>query len=240
MSTLVATFPSGVPPEGRNVSEKGPAKLDSSFRPVVLAFYCLRRILTIGKLVQGHVVQLFDTAESRVERVSAFVRDGLATGGAVLLVITSQHWQGVSAKCREQGVDLDTAIRSRSLIVRDAGEALARFMQHGQPDWSVFDRTVGAQVHALCAGAARVLIYGEMVDLLAREGDFSAAERLEAFWNRLGQREELTVLCGYCAEHFGNPRDGESLRRICQQHSHIQRGPGDVLGNFLLKACAAG
>ena len=190
--------------------------------------------------MQGHVVQLFDTSASVAERVVAFVRDGLLEGDVVLLVITPQHWQDISARCRETGIDVEASIGAGWLTVRDASEALARLTHRGQPDWSLFERTVGAQVRHLCANGTRLRVYGEMVDLLAREGEFAAAERLEGFWNRLAAREVFTLLCGYSAEHFGNPRDGESLHRICQMHSHAQTDPGDVLGTFLLRTHAAG
>ena len=190
--------------------------------------------------MKRHVVQLFDTSESLAEGVFTFVRDGLLDGDAVLLAITPQHWQAVSAKCRENGVDVDAAMAAGWLTVRDAAEALARLTHRGEPDWALFEHTVARLVHQLGANGTRLRVYGEMVDLLAHANDFAAAERLESFWNRLAERERFTLFCGYLSEHFGNPRDTEALRHICQLHAHVQTDSRDVLGTFLLKTRLAG
>jgi hypothetical protein len=188
---------------------------------------------------QAHHVQLFDSPSSRAEAVFTFVRDGLIAGDAILLVVTVAHWDAILRRSRDEGLDLDAARATGRLTVRDAFETLDQFTTAGLPVWSAFDRTVGALVRRLASNGSRLRIYGEMVDVLARQGEFDAAHRLEEFWNRLQEQSSWMLFCGYSAEHFGNPRDGDALRRICELHSHVHSDPRDVLGNFLLKTHAA-
>lgn len=59
----------------------------------------------------------------------------------------------------------------------------------------------------------RPRIYGEIVTLLAAEGDFVSILQLEHLWNTVAGEVPFTLVCGYFAEHFGAPRSSEALRR---------------------------
>ena len=167
------------------------------------------------------------------------MRDGLLAGDGVLMVMTLPHWEAITRRCRDNGVDVATARASGWLTVRDAHEALAEFMERDQPNWPLFNASIGTLVRGLSVTGARLRIYGEMVDILARANEFMAAEQLEEFWNRLREEAAFTLFCGYSAEHFGNPRDRATLRHICELHTHVESDPRDVLGSFLLKTQAA-
>ena len=81
-----------------------------------------------------HTVGFFDDVGSLSEGVFTLVRDGLLAGDPVLLVVTQPHWLAVSAKCRSNGVDVDSAIAAGWLTVRDAADALDAVMRRDQPD----------------------------------------------------------------------------------------------------------
>jgi hypothetical protein len=74
-----------------------------------------------------------------------------------------------------------------------------------------------------------------MVDLLAEEANLEAARHLEGLWNDLGRRYPFTLLCGYAAAHFTDPRTAASLRAICESHTHVASAAGDLLGNWILR-----
>jgi hypothetical protein len=186
-----------------------------------------------------HVAQLFDTPESRVDAVFGFLRDGLSRGDAVLLIIPPSFWTTLKSRCRAAGVDTNRAIAVGSLAIRNAERAVPRVMRHDMPDWSLFESAFGQLVGGLRENGTRLRVYGDGVDMLARAGEFDAAERLERFWNELAERESLTLFCGYTSEHFGNPKDREALRRLCQLHHRVDVDPRDILGKFLLRTDSA-
>jgi hypothetical protein len=188
---------------------------------------------------RAHVVQLFDTIESRGDALFAFVRDGLLAGDAVVVVATAVHREWLGRLCRERGVDVDTAIAEGRFTMLDAHESLARLMSIELPDWVLFNTYVGGLVRRLRKKGARLRLYGEMVDVLARGGEHHAARVLEEFWNRLQECESFTLLCGYSSEHFGHPRDRETLRHICRLHTSVRSDPRDILGDFLLRPPSA-
>lgn len=189
--------------------------------------------------MDSHAVQLFDTSHSLALAVSAFVRDALTYDEAALLVVTPPHWEAICRCCQDDGVNLDIPLASGRLVVRDADRVLGEVMYRELPEWHRFDAAVGTLIRNLRAEFGAVRVYGEAVDLLVRRNQFEAAETLEGLWNRLGGLLPFRLFCGYAAEHFGNPRNGGSLRRICDLHTHVHAGPDDVLGSFLLKTHAA-
>ena len=181
-----------------------------------------------------HMVQLFDSDDSLADAVSAFLYEGYRRRETLLAVIDQQRWYSVEMRLAARGVATDQALHSRQLAVRDASDTLKLFMRHGRPDRKLFEESVGQLIRNLSARGAPLRIYGEMVNVLAAQGDYRSAHELEEIWNDLGRRSSFRLFCGYAAAHFGDPRNAEALRRICGSHSHVLSDPQDVLGAFLL------
>ena len=111
----------------------------------------------------------------------------------------------------------------------DAKDTLRRIMRRGYVNAVQFDDVVGRLVRTLNARAQGVRVYGAMVDLLAEDRDFPRAADLENLWNQLGREVPFTLLCGYHAAHFGDPRNADALRLLCQWHSEINENSYDDL-----------
>jgi hypothetical protein len=198
-----------------------------------------RETLIRGRVNCEHVVQLFDSADTRADAVATFLNEGYQAGDTLLVAITKDHWERVSNRLKAAGMPLRTAIEGGQLTVRDAAALLDEFMRSGTPDPQLFARSLGDLVQQLSASGKRLRIYGEIVDLLTAEGDFRSAQILEDFWNSLSEQHSFTLFCGYGAVNFGDPRSGSSLRSICRSHSLIRSNPRDLLGSFLVHAAAA-
>jgi DcmR-like sensory protein len=182
-----------------------------------------------------HALQLFDGRDSLADSVSGFLRDGLGAGDRLLVVMAPANWDAAVSRLRQQGLDASLAVAAGRLTVLDAAATMAAFMRNGSPDRELFEGSVGTLVRAL-SGQGRLRIYGEMVDLLASEGDFRGALQLEAFWNDLQRRESFILLCGYSAVNFGDPKFTDALRMTCHAHSNVRANPRDVLATLLLEA----
>lgn len=155
-------------------------------------------------------------------------------GDPVLAVCTPAHWTAIEERL-SAGAPL-ALHSSRQATVLDAHALLDRVVVNGAPRRERFHDEVGAIVRGLAVPGRRLRVYGEMVNLLAAEGDFASVLQLEHFWNTLAGEVPLTLLCGYFAEHFGAPRSSDALRRICEAHSEVRVQPADLLGSFLLQA----
>jgi hypothetical protein len=184
-----------------------------------------------------HSVQLFDDAESLSDCVASFVSQGLSKGDHVLVAMKPELWNLTAAKLRRDDLLLPEALTSGRLTALDSRRTLQRFIVKGVLDARLFDQTVGTLVRMLTSRHARVRIYGDMVDLLATEGELAAAQRLEELWNRLGQECSFELFCGYLAPNFSDPRAARALREICDLHGQVHSTPDDILSTHLLTLC---
>jgi hypothetical protein len=183
---------------------------------------------------QAHLVELFDSDESLAEGVAEFLGDGLVRNDQMLVVGTEERWYAILMRLAALGRPADDALRSGRLVVRAAKVTLDKFMDGGRISPTLFHATVGTLVEGMAACGRPLRIYGEMVDVLASQGDYANALELERLWNQLATRHRFTLLCGYAAGHFGNPRNAEDLCRICAAHDGVRSKPEDVLGAFLV------
>ena len=188
-----------------------------------------------GAVSSEHIVQFFDTDESRARNVASFLADGHAAGEPMIVVARPKSWAGIHEQLEALGVPVAEVLASGRLVVKDASDTLRSLSRGTSPDRALFDRVVGRAVEAL-AGGGRVRAYGEMVDMLAQRGELSDAIKLEGFWNDLGERAAIFLMCGYSAAHFVSGSTHRALLDVCKAHTCVHRDEQDPLGAWLLNA----
>jgi hypothetical protein len=189
-----------------------------------------------GPAASEHIVQFFDSDESRAECMAAFLAEGYRAGEPAIVVAKPVNWAGASELLKAQGIPVHQAIAEGTIVVHDANDTLRRISRNGSPDREAFDAIVGKAVCRLAHRGPRVRAYGEMVDMLAQRSELPDAIRLEAFWNQLGERTPFFLLCGYSAAHFVAAGTHRALRDICAAHSSVHRHAQDPLANWLLNS----
>lgn len=187
--------------------------------------------------ISEHIVQLFDSDESRAHVVAGFLADGLTGGARILIVVKARHWPAVTAQLTGRGIDVAAGVASGAIRVLDALHALDTFMNGDRPDRERFRVSIGSLVADLSNGdGAPPHIYGEMVEVLAEMANFAGAAQVEAFWNELAREYPFILLCGYSSDHFGPECNTRALHTICRAHTRIQSLPNDPLGAWLTSA----
>ena len=169
-----------------------------------------------------HAVQFYGHEASLFTNVAGFLSEGLAEGQPAILIATPAHTRRVLEHLKERLIDVEAVQRTGGLVVQDARQTLALFMRDGWPDPNAFESTVGALVAQVFDGSpGRTLAraYGEMVNVLWKDGREEAAIQLEILWNRLATRYPFAVLCSYSMEHFA--RKSDLFEEVCRQHTHI-------------------
>lgn len=188
-----------------------------------------------GNVASEHLVHLFDEPQSLVDTVATYLCDGWRRGDALLVVARASHWALTSVELAARECPVDELVAAGRLVVLEAPTTLAAFMVNGEPDPERFQHSVGDTVRRLCReSSAGLTIYGEMVDILAAQGNFIAAEHLETLWNTLSTECSIRLLCGYSSAHFGDERTGKHLNRICELHTDSGSRPTDLLASWLL------
>src|SRR6185436_12284369 len=104
----------------------------------------------------------------------------------------------------------------------DARKTLSAFMTGPVPDPERFRAAIAPVLQGAAAGGGtRVRAYGEMVDLLWKDGNPEGAIRLEELWNQLARAHDFGLFCAYAMGNFVKAADGDAFARICASHTHV-------------------
>jgi signal transduction histidine kinase len=175
--------------------------------------------------VSSHIVQFYEDDGFLCDSVAHFIVAGLSAGEPVLVVATAEHREALGSRLSRDGFSVDDACARGQLVWLDARDTLAKFMVGDVPNWTLFNDLVGPLFEQAKERFPGVLVraYGEMVDVLWREGNKQAALKLEGLWNDLARLHSFSLLCAYVMGNFYRSGDAESFRDVCRTHSHVLR-----------------
>jgi hypothetical protein len=173
-----------------------------------------------GRSGHFHGVHFYNDPAALCAIVGDFLGEGFAQGDLALIIATPSNVAGIESSLRARGIDIDNLIREGRLATLDARETMRLFMTNQTPNPGMFRRVVTSALTELRRGRKHdgVRAYGEMVDLLWKDGVEAAAIRLETLWNQLGTSLDFKLLCGYS---MGNFYKGPAIEEIHDRHSHV-------------------
>ena len=174
-----------------------------------------------------HAVRFYEDDSSLCRIVSKFISEGLAANQPALVIATADHIEGITRNLRAATIDVDAVQRKGDLLLADARDMLNTFMVHGQPDGGLFRASASAAITRVCGNRKKCTIraYGEMVDLLWKDGMSGAAIKLEMLWNRLANTRDFSLLCGYS---MGSFYKDATIEDVTRHHTHIVTEAGDA------------
>jgi signal transduction histidine kinase len=168
---------------------------------------------------QDHIVQFYDEEEFLHDAVAQFIASGVKSGEPVIVIATEPHRRAFSERLQANGLQPGPG----QLALVDARETLSAITVDGAPDWELFRTRIGGLIDEKRAQSrgGRVRAFGEMVDLLWRDGNPQAAIRLEEMWNELGRLQQFSLLCAYVMGNFYKEADGAHFEQVCRVHAHV-------------------
>jgi hypothetical protein len=184
-----------------------------------------------------HFVQLYEADETALTKtVGHYMWEGLRRGEGVVVIVTPEHREIFTEHLEYLGANVTALITSRRLVFQDANETLTQFMISGKPDWPRFEKIVKRAMRAVkpAPRAEGLRAYGEMVGILWKARQFSAAIRLEQLWNKLLEQSNFSLYCAYAIDVFGTEFGGANLDGILCTHTHlVPAQPDGTLENAL-------
>ncbi len=170
-----------------------------------------------------HLVQFYESDKFLAEAASRFLAEGLVAGEALLVVATPEHGASIVEGLAAKGFDVKRARAGGQLTLLDARDCIDHYIVGGKADWELFQTAIGG---ALARGigasrASRVRAYGEMVDLLWRDGRQHLAIEVEEFWGKLRSRYPFSLLCAYVMGNFFKESDSGAFRHVCDLHDRV-------------------
>jgi hypothetical protein len=193
-----------------------------------------RRIQSSSPICSEHLLQLFDSPESLGEAVARFFASGLERGDPHLLIAKPAHVQAVADALGQSGHPCAPLVDRNRIIVLDAGPVLRLIMKRGVPNIEALGTVIENTRAQLAPRGGRIRIYGELVEVLAEEGNLRGAEQIEAFWNEFGCAWPIALFCGYSSAHFVMPGAAAALTSICDAHDRVLQCRQDLLATWLL------
>ena len=180
---------------------------------------------------QDHIVRFYEREETLFETVSEFLSEGLLLGQAAIVIAVEGHRDAMRFALASRGVDVNSALRTGQLVLLDAHEMLATFMRDGMPDEALFRQHIGGAIENMLVASthSRMRAFGEMVDILWREGNSRAAIRLEEHWNDLAEVHSFALICAYAIGNFYGTADRSGFDAICHQHGRVMHAEVDPL-----------
>jgi signal transduction histidine kinase len=173
----------------------------------------------------AHTVQFYGEDTSLLEDLSHFIGTALVAGDSAVVIATKSHRDELTLLLQSRGFDMTKAIQQDRYIALDAAETMGKFMVDGWPDAGLVTEVVGRILAQLTTSAIgktpHVAAFGEMVALLWAQGNGDGALRLEQLWNNLTRIYPISLRCAYPMSGFERENHGDSLLKICGEHSHV-------------------
>jgi hypothetical protein len=172
-----------------------------------------------------HAVRFYEGEKSLAQITAKFLSEGLSDRHPAIVVATTSTRAALIIELTAQSFDVVELQRSGELLLLDAKDLLSAFMIEGKPDPVKFNDMMCQVIDQACHGRSncKVRIFGQMVDVLWREGLHEAAIQLEMLWNLLARNQAFSLLCGYA---MGNFYKDANFDEICGQHSHVVAADG--------------
>lgn len=186
-----------------------------------------------------HAVQFYSNEQSLFKTVTGFLSEGLVTGQTAVVIATEAHRLGITEGLASRFIDVERARHTGDLVVLDAHELMGTFVVDDAPNPELFEYNVGLIFDQALKVRGRTLIraYGEIVDVLWKEGRTEAAIKVEILWNKLAARYGFALLCGYSMGNFYKQAD--RLEEVCRHHSHVIE-PGTKVLPFPIRVATSG
>lgn len=179
----------------------------------------------------SHAVQFYSTEQSLFATVGGFLGEGLVAGQPAIVIATESHRAGILEALASRLIDVDRARHGGDLVVLDAHHLLETFVVDDAPNQELFEYNVGLIFDQVLKVHSRALIraYGEIVDVLWKEGRAETALAVEMLWNQLALKYGFALLCGYSMGNFFKQAD--RIEAVCRHHSHVVE-PGSHAVSF--------
>jgi PAS domain S-box-containing protein len=170
-----------------------------------------------------HFVQFYDGDDYLAETVSTFLADGLMSGEPVIVIATEQHREAFAAGLKARGWNAAQMRETGEIIFADARDTLSIFMSGQTVNEGLFKTTIESILRKAAGGVSnrRLRAYGEMVDLLWRDGNPDAAIRVEELWNELARQHNFALLCAYPMGNFFKEAHTHLFEEICERHGVV-------------------
>ena len=179
-----------------------------------------------GEISNHHDAIFYSDDRWLLEDVAQFIGKSLKAGNAAIVVATKSHRNHLLPMLQTRGSDVDAAAEQGRYIALDAADTLSRILVHGTIDpvrfMNAFDTVIEKALKSAKGPHPRIAVFGEVVRLLLTEGNAEAAIQMERLGNKLLQKYDIDILCGYSLDSPHAMTRDLVYQHICAEHSAVR------------------
>jgi len=198
-----------------------------------------------------HIVQFYDSDSYLYDSISSFLLTSFfSSQEAAVVVATASHILALEHQLFHQHCLFPEVMKRRGQLLMCEAEGVLEIILANGLTQNSFESFINPIIGKLREkGYARILVYGELVNLLCERGRYWDAVQLEKIWNvflqgPVGTENGVELLCGYKMDVFaldegdlgqgaseGNARrtgdystdvQSAAFREICRTHSDVR------------------
>lgn len=183
----------------------------------------------------SHKLQFYHTDASLLDSVSSFILPTFfSTTHAAVIVATPQHLETLESHLRAQNLSPDVLVKRCQLLLAPADSILETITPEGTVSEHAFNSYFAPLFEKIQRKYPKMLVYGELVNILCERGQHEEAATLEGIWNRfLASRPGASLLCGYNMAAFALDGLEDVFQRLCKAHSAVSPATTDRQGKPL-------
>ena len=166
--------------------------------------------------VSHHSVLFYDCDPQIEEAAARFLLEGMQKGNDAIVVATPKRRAALFPWLVRLGME-EFAVDRPRLFLYDAKLILNSFLVDGMPHPALFQSSL---MPIFAKVRNNPVVFGEIVDVLAQEGNLSAALKLEELWNQEIADRSFPLFCGYARCSFGGTH-GAEFEEVCRRHSQV-------------------
>jgi KaiC/GvpD/RAD55 family RecA-like ATPase len=171
----------------------------------------------------SHLLQLYQDETFLCDVVADFMIGGLQHHEQLVVIAIEAHREQLASALESRAWDVEGALLSGRLVMRDARDMLGRLLVDGQlQQHHLLDHLRELLDDCRLADSQkRARVYAEMAGLFWEESAREACEQLEAAWTKLAGSHRFTLLCSYRVLLGQGATQATSSTRLCNLHTHI-------------------
>jgi len=180
----------------------------------------------------NHQIQFYNGEDSLFDSVSRFILPSFFSDEhAAIIVASKAHLGALDLYLRQQNLVPELLRKREQMLLAPAEGILEQLMPNGKVEGKIFFDFFTPLFEKLQEQYPKLLVYGELVNVLCENGEHEQAHELEEVWESFLEGKEASLLCGYNLNVFA--RDGleDVFQRICRSHSHVMPAEEATNGN---------
>ncbi|KAI5778286.1 hypothetical protein EDC01DRAFT_369386 [Geopyxis carbonaria] len=170
----------------------------------------------------SHFIQFYSAEVALFDAISAFVLPTFfSSEHAAIIVATKPHLDSLSIYLRTNNLAPEALKKREQLYLTPAEPILEHLTPGGKVSEERFMGYFGPLFAKIQKKYPRLLVYGELVNMLCDKNRHTEAYDLEQLWEAFLAGKDASLLCGYDMNVFASDGLEDVFQKICRSHSHV-------------------